>query len=121
MNLAVAVFRLGLRAPFQWIFRAWVPRSKKATPGPLLDLQSELTSAKIGVKKATMGFSGHAHESLSKVVRAAEGDVTVFQLFHPPRPHHSTSTFVLTESLYPPCYSRGNTPHYYWPSCHRYC
>jgi hypothetical protein len=42
MNLTVAVFA----APFQWIFRAWVPRSKKATPGPLFDLQAELTSAK---------------------------------------------------------------------------
>ena len=99
MNLVVVVFRLGLRAPFQRIFRAWVPRSKKATPGPLLDVQAELTSTTNGVNKATMGFSGHAHESLSKVERVADGDVTVFQLPHPPRPHHSTSTFVLTESL----------------------
>jgi hypothetical protein len=75
------------------------PRSKKATPGPLLDVQAELTSTTNGVNKATMGFSGHAHESLSKVERVADGDVTVFQLPHPPRPHHSTSTFVLTESL----------------------
>jgi hypothetical protein len=100
MNLAVAVSRLGLCRIFsKWNFRAWVPRSKKATPGPLFDLQAELTSAANGVNKAKMGFSGHAHESLSKVVQAAEANVTVFQLSHPPRPHHSTSTFVLTESL----------------------